>query len=61
MDEIDKLDVEFDWIIQLMLQNFELKRRVKGLLLYIDNLKSMLEKEKENKEPLPLNLDEIFI
>ncbi len=61
MDEIDKLDVEFDWIIQLMLQNFELKRRVKGLLLYIDNLKSMLEKEEENKVPLPLNLDEIFI
>ena len=65
MDEIDKLDAEYDWIFQLMLQNFELKRRIKGLLLRVENLQAMIKKEhisgdEENKEPLPLNLDEIF-
>ena len=71
MDEIDKLDAEYDWIFQLMLQNFELKRRIKGLLLHVKNLQAMIKKEhlsgaearradEENKEPLPLNLDEIF-
>ena len=60
MDEIDKLDAEYDWIFQLMLQNFELKRRIKGLLLRVENLQAMIKKDEENKEPLPLNLDEIF-
>ena len=60
MDEIDKLDAEYDWIFQLMLQNFELKRRIKGLLLRVENLQAMIKKDEENKESLPLNLTEIF-
>ena len=60
MDEIDKLDAEYDWIFQLMLQNYELKRRIKGLLLHVENLKAEIVKETKEDEPIPLFLDEIF-
>ena len=48
------------WFIEQLEVNYELKRQVKNLTLYIENLKKLLPKKEEDKEPLPLNLSEIF-
>ena len=47
------------WFIEQLEVNYELKKQVKYLTLYIENLKKLLPK-KEKEEPLPLNLTDIF-
>ena len=48
-----------NWFIEQLEVNYELKKQVKHLTLYIENLKKLLPK-KEKEEPLPLNLTDIF-
>ena len=50
------------WFIEQLEVNYELKRQVKNLTLYIENLKKLIPKKEkeEDKEPLPLNLTDIF-
>ena len=51
-----------NWFIEQLEVNYELKKQVKYLTLYIENLKKLIPKKEkeEDKEPLPLNLSDIF-
>ena len=56
-------NIRVEQIVELMMENYELKRLYKNLRRYNENLKVIINEMKirePSPEPLPLNLDEIF-
>ena len=55
-------DIYRSWFIEAIEENYLLKLQIKNLTLYVKNLKKLLPKKEkeEDKEPLPLNLTDIF-
>ena len=56
-------NIRVEQIVELMMENYELKRLYKNLRRYNENLKAIINEMKipePSPEPLPLNLDEIF-
>lgn len=48
-----------NYFFKLLMENYELKRQIKGLKHYLENLKQKIPKD-EKEEDLPLNLSELF-